>query len=119
MSAVVRIRTLNPQTRQQTSKERRIDMSHSTNIHSNRSRSTRPGAKLRLRLLTTVLPLTVLAAACAGADAAAPAHEHGTDSTISTSDRVAAMLATAGFQDVEAAEDAGYGSSIDTLGCFQ
>jgi len=36
-----------------------------------------------------------------------------------TSDRAAAMLATAAYQDVAVAEDAGYGSSIDTLGCFQ
>ena len=36
-----------------------------------------------------------------------------------TEDRVVAMRATAGFQDVAVAEDAGYASSIDTLGCFQ
>ena len=34
-------------------------------------------------------------------------------------DRAAAMLATAGFQDVATAEAAGYASSLDTLGCFQ
>ena len=38
---------------------------------------------------------------------------------MSPADRAAAMLATAGFQDVATAEAAGYGSSIDTLGCFQ
>jgi len=93
---------------------------HTTsNTPGQRSRPTRRGAMRRLRVLATVLPLTVLAAACAGADAASPAHEHGTDHTISTGDRVTAMLATAGFQDVQVAEDAGYASSIDTLGCFQ
>ena len=35
-----------------------------------------------------------------------------------TADRAAAMLATAGFQDVATAEAAGYASSLDTLGCF-
>jgi hypothetical protein len=39
--------------------------------------------------------------------------------TMADGDRAAAMLATAGFQDVATAEAAGYGSSIDTLGCFQ
>jgi hypothetical protein len=34
-------------------------------------------------------------------------------------DRVTALLATAGFQDVATAEAAGYASSLDTLGCFQ
>ena len=38
---------------------------------------------------------------------------------MSASDRAAAQLATAGFQDVATAEAAGYGSSLDTLGCFQ
>ena len=34
-------------------------------------------------------------------------------------DRAAAQVATAAFQDVDAAETAGYVSSLDTLGCFQ
>ena len=34
-------------------------------------------------------------------------------------DRAAAQLASAAFQDVGAAEAAGYASTIDTLGCFQ
>jgi hypothetical protein len=34
-------------------------------------------------------------------------------------ERATAMLATAGFQDVEVAEAAGWASTIDTLGCFQ
>jgi hypothetical protein len=43
----------------------------------------------------------------------------GHDATMSTADRAAAELATAGFQDVQIAEAAGYASSLDTLGCFQ
>jgi hypothetical protein len=38
---------------------------------------------------------------------------------IGPTDRAAAMLATANFQDVETADAAGYASSLDTLGCFQ
>ena len=41
------------------------------------------------------------------------------DATMSTTDRAAAQLATAGFQDVQTAEAAGYASSLDALGCFQ
>ena len=36
-----------------------------------------------------------------------------------TADRVSAMLAASGYQDVAVAEAAGYASSIETLGCFQ
>jgi len=43
---------------------------------------------------------------------------HGTDHEMDPADRAAAMLATAGYQDVETAEAAGYASSLDTLGCF-
>jgi hypothetical protein len=42
-----------------------------------------------------------------------------TDHEIDRQDRSAAMLAAASFQDVGAAEAAGYKSSLDTLGCFQ
>ena len=38
---------------------------------------------------------------------------------MATADRAAAMLATAGFQDVETAEAAGYASTLDGLGCFE
>jgi hypothetical protein len=50
-----------------------------------------------------------------------PAHYgHSMDGmTMDPADRAAAQLATAGFQDVETAEAAGYASSLDTLGCFQ
>jgi hypothetical protein len=43
----------------------------------------------------------------------------GNGHDMSAQDRSAAMLATAGFQDVATAEAAGYTSSLDTLGCFQ
>lgn len=39
--------------------------------------------------------------------------------TADPADEAAATLATAAFQDVEAAEAAGYASTIDTLGCFE
>ena len=74
----------------------------------------------RLRRLAAVLPLAVLLAACAGASAAPAAHEAShAGHEMRTEDRVAATLANAGFQDVAVAEDAGYVSSLNTLGCFQ
>jgi hypothetical protein len=45
--------------------------------------------------------------------------DHSTDHQITARDQAAAMLATAGFQDVATAEGAGYASSLDALGCFQ
>ncbi len=45
--------------------------------------------------------------------------DHGMDHPMDPADQAAAMLATAGFQDVATAEAAGYASSLDTLGCFQ
>ena len=44
--------------------------------------------------------------------------DHGMDHEMDPADRAAAMLATAGYQDVATAEAAGYASSLDTLGCF-
>ena len=44
------------------------------------------------------------------------AHENEHD--VPAADRVAAMLATAAYQDVATAEAAGYASSLDTFGCF-
>jgi hypothetical protein len=86
---------------------------------------------LRRSVRIALLPLAALVAAC-GADqlasasgpqtdapSAAVAHGHGAQHEMSSRDRAKAMLATAGFQDVATAEAAGYGSSIDTLGCFQ
>lgn len=80
-------------------------------------RARRRPVRRRYRLLATIVALAALAAACAGASAAPPAAHGGHE--MRTRDRVAAMLATAGFQDVAVAEEAGYASSIDTLGCFQ
>jgi len=45
--------------------------------------------------------------------------EHPTTHVMRPADRSTAQLATAAFQDVDAAEAAGYVSSLDTLGCFQ
>jgi hypothetical protein len=44
---------------------------------------------------------------------------HGGDHQMNQPERVAAMLATAAYQDVAVAEKAGYASSLQTLGCFQ
>jgi hypothetical protein len=62
--------------------------------------------------LAAIAPLAVLAM---------PAHDNGNHSAaeMKPEDRAAAMLATAAFQDVAAAESAGYATSIDALGCFQ
>ncbi len=45
--------------------------------------------------------------------------DHPADATMTDADRIAAELATAGFQDVATAEAAGWSSTLDTLGCFQ
>jgi hypothetical protein len=93
-------------------------MSHHPTTHP--TPEARPGrARRRHRVLATVLPLAALAAACAGASAASPSAESHAGHTMRTADRVAAMRASAGFQDVAVAEAAGYASSIGTLGCFQ
>jgi hypothetical protein len=93
----------------------------------------RDGVRPRRRRagLGALLPLAAMLAAC-GADRVASAndspvapvveaagHDHGAGHEMRPTDRAAVMLATAGFQDVAAAEAAGYVSSIDTLGCFQ
>jgi hypothetical protein len=72
-------------------------------------------------VIAAVLLLAALAAACAGAAAASPSTPGSPHAghTMRTEDRVAAMRASAGFQDVAVAEEAGYASSIGTLGCFQ
>lgn len=101
-----------------------------TSVGSPKNRASRLPRSVRIALL----PLAALLAAC-GADQfasasgaqteAAPAaarHDNGGNHgghEMSSNDRSTAMLATAGFQDVATAEAAGYGSSIDTLGCFQ
>jgi hypothetical protein len=81
----------------------------------------------RLRFVLALVPLALALTASAvdasvhggpvGAQDAGAVMHNGHDAP---SDAVsAAMLATAGFQDVAVAEAAGYASSIDTLGCFQ
>jgi predicted small lipoprotein YifL len=85
---------------------------------------------MRRRATLAVIGAVVAALAACGEDrpsaapaaAAAPAaHEmdQSMDHAMRDKDRAAAMLATAGFQDVATAEAAGYTSSLDTLGCFQ
>ncbi len=94
-------------------------------------RRPRPRTAMRRRHLLVILgAAAALLAACADDDAssatttavtAPPATtvpDHGTDHEIDPGDRAAAMLATAGFQDVATAEAAGYASSLSTLGCF-
>lgn len=76
------------------------------------------------RVLAVALPLAALSAGYAGAQAASataskPVSHHVTDHKLTADDHAAAMLATAGFQDVAVAEAAGYASTIDVLGCFQ
>jgi hypothetical protein len=73
------------------------------------------------RTLGAIATAAVLTAGYAAAQAAAspPADHHGSGQAIRTADRVAAMGATAAYQDVAVAEAAGYGSSLTTLGCFQ
>ena len=104
-------------------------MSRSTNpqptghpVRPNRRRGRRTTAVLVAAGLGAV---GVLVAATGGEAASAhpAAHDHGSHHPgghpMADQDRAAAMLATAGFQDVGTAEAAGYSSSIDTLGCFQ
>jgi hypothetical protein len=89
------------------------------------------GRRKRQYALAPLIAMTAPFAACADDDAAPSATttsittspttsppEHETDRAIDPADRAAAMLATAGFQDVATAEAAGYASSLDTLGCF-
>jgi hypothetical protein len=80
-------------------------------------------------LRTTLLALAVagVAAGCAGASGAAEssaghadhASHAGHQQDMRAEDRIVAMKATAAYQDVAVAEDAGWGSSLDTLGCFE
>jgi hypothetical protein len=77
--------------------------------------------------LVSVRLLVALAVCYAGVASAAPLpakdvadrHANHDRMTMSMDDRATAMLASAAYQDVSAAEDAGYASSIETLGCFQ
>jgi hypothetical protein len=94
----------------------------------------RPRPRTRRKRRYALIPLiatAALLAACADHDAAPAATTtpittppttttagYENDHVIDPADRAAAMLATAGFQDVATAEAAGYASSLDTLGCF-
>jgi hypothetical protein len=76
-----------------------------------------------------MLLLAALATGWAGVATAAPSFSpggadrhggaHSGSHTMSAGDRVAATLASAAYQDVAVAADAGYASSLETLGCFQ
>jgi hypothetical protein len=72
-----------------------------------------------LVLVTTLVPVYATGAAALPFDGGSTGRHHGGDDRMTTSDRVAAMLATAAYQDVAVAEKAGYASSLQTLGCFQ
>jgi len=98
------------------------------------------------KVIWLVASLSLVVAACAGAAAsaedgtttsaavtttAAPATtttteamddkggHGGDDGEVDPAEIIAANLATAGFQDVAVAEDAGYGNTIEALGCFE
>jgi hypothetical protein len=75
------------------------------------------------RALATFLLLATVAIVYTTSAVAASSPEvtfhRGNDDKAPTAKKVAAMLATAGFQDVAVAEQAGYASSLNTLGCFQ
>jgi hypothetical protein len=76
------------------------------------------------RAATVLLLLTALVVGWAGVAAAysnagADRPRHGSGDTMRPGDRVAAILASAAYQDVAVAEGAGYASSIGALGCFQ
>ncbi len=88
---------------------------------SRRGRRAVVAAGVALAVLAPVALLEATGDDVASAQPSTPAGGHGSHATheMATADRVAAQLATAGYQDVETAEAAGYASSIDTLGCFQ
>jgi hypothetical protein len=92
-----------------------------------RRRDLRGGTGMRRRLAVAAAVASSLAAAlaaCAGDDDTASnpttspttvaAPDHPADLQMDPHERAAAMLATAGFQDVATAEAAGYASSLDT-----
>ena len=72
------------------------------------------------RALAGGMTAVALIGAAATAQASAPPDEHDVAAaTIEPNEEFAAMLATAAYQDVAAAEAAGYATTIDTLGCFE
>jgi hypothetical protein len=106
----------------------------SSNTNTQNPLSDRGPVRRRRLAFAILLPLATVAAAF-GADQLSAAsssasvstarihhhHQdrHGHGHRMDPRLQSAAMLATAGYQDVEAAEAAGYASSLDTLGCFQ
>ena len=75
-----------------------------------------------MRTNLTVVAAVAVATAVAGVTAAASwptAEAAHRDHEMGTVDRSAAMVATARYQDVTVAEEAGWTSTIETLGCFQ
>ena len=94
-------------------------------------RRSRPRMRRHHTLVALIAAAAALLAACGDDDDASSATttpatttpvtttpDHGNDHQIDPADRAAAMLATAGYQDVATAEADGYTSSLDTLGCF-
>lgn len=78
----------------------------------------RAGAR-SLPILLTAAALAVSGCGAGGpAEAAAAQPEHGS-AEVEADQLLDAYLGTAGYQDVEVAEAAGWESTIDTLGCFE
>lgn len=72
------------------------------------------------RALAGGMTAVALIGAAATARASAPPDEHDmAGAAIDPAEQAAAMLATAAYQDVAAAEAAGYATTADTLGCFE
>src|SRR5215213_9506758 len=92
--------------------------------------SRRRAGLRRYHALAPLLAAAALLAACADDGTSSPTTtpvtttpattmpDHGMGHDMDPVDRAAAMLATAGYQDVATAEAAGYASSLATLGCF-
>jgi hypothetical protein len=77
----------------------------------------------RRRYVAMVIALAVVVSACAADTAETTttmAEAMGShDGTPEPADVIAATLATSAFQDVDMAEAAGWGTTIDALGCFE
>lgn len=86
-----------------------------------------------IRWMALAAGLVMILSACtsssASDDTTTTTHDHSEETAqddtmdhsgeMATEDRIAANLATAGFQDVAVAESAGYASTMDGLGCFE
>ena len=65
-------------------------------------------------------PMTTIAPVDPAVSASSMGDDHAmSDHPLSARNRAAVMRATAAFQDVTSAQKAGYGSSLDSLGCYQ